>query len=567
MIIKRIIKIFLILIVFFGFNNMYLLAQTTKGYSLFYSVPYFETRTINPIHGSYYLEGVQANELMYSRLWTWKKDISETTDLVENISAQSFRTMLVPPRGGSDLWSYKIKIRKDLKWPDGEPLTAEDVKFSYAVYKSDETESSLKELLEIFKEIRVIDNRTVQFFIADKDRNTAKYVLPLVQILPKHKVITNYLSKTSPFSDEPMGSGPFQYLPQENRKIIDKGDDKIVFNKNSHYYRWGKNSNISSVKVLVERVALTVINKLVNPNRTEDWYTLDLVLNVPNSPLNYENLETKGSHLSFEAYSSNSWYGIALNCEKPFFQNRNIRMAMTYAVDIENLINDYYTAVDKGGVKELVAHRISGPFNPLWGAGDGSLQPIVHDIGKAKELLDNNGVEERGNIRYYNGEPVQLKLIYNKGKILDGSPEESIITRLVKKLKGMGIKIDVVAFGARPFAEKLMSGDYDLAFQYYEIGYGGNIAPLFTQGDLQNISRFSDPMLTSYLNRFNRSKGKQKLEYGKKIHQIVYKEAPYIFLYRLDKIMAYRKGELETNNNIVPKYFFTHISEWYFKDY
>jgi len=105
-----------------------------------------------------------------------------------------------------------------------------------------------------------------------------------------------------------------------------------------------------------------------------------------------------------------------------------------------------------------------------------------------------------------------------------------------------------------------------LAFQYYEIGYGGNIAQLFTEGDLLNISRFSDPILTNFMNKFNRSRGNIKREHGKRIHQIIYEEAPYIFLYRLDKIMAYRDEELETNNQIVPKYFFTHIGEWYFKN-
>ena len=77
-----------------------------------------------------------------------------------------------------------------------------------------------------------------------------------------------------------------------------------------------------------------------------------------------------------------------------------------------------------------------------------------------------------------------------------------------------------VSFGAKDFLKKLNEGDYDLAFQYYEIGYGGNISQLFTEGDLLNISRFSDPSLTNFMNKFNRSRGKVKREHGKRIHQI-----------------------------------------------
>jgi len=541
------------------FYNFPLSSQSSEKYSLFYSVPYFEPRLINPIHGSYYIEGVQANELMYSRLWTWKKDISETSDLVDGITPKSLLTMLVPAMKGSNLWSWKIKIRPGLKWPDGRPLTAEDVKFSFEVYSADKTKSALKELLDIFREIRVIDDETIQFFVEPEDIRRARYVLPLVQILPKHKVGTNYLLKNSQFSKKPVGSGPFQFVPKKSMLT------KFVFEKNANYHRWGKHSNISSVKVLEERVVGAIINKLVPDKREENWGTLDIVLNVPNSPINFENLKSQGDHLTFTPYSSNSWYGIALNCEKPFLQNRHIRIALTHALDIQKAIDDNYTTVKKGGVDESVAHRISGPFNPLWGAGDDSKTPRKYDPKEAKKKLDKNGVVKKKGGRYYKGKPVHLTLIYNQGRILKGSAEESVIKAIDRSLKRIGIEVTADALPAKVFIERLESGDFDMAFQYYELSYGGNVAPLFTEDNTQNICRFSDPILDSYLDNYNKSSGVERKEYGKKIHQIVYNEAPYIFLYRLDRIMAYR-NELETHENFVPKYFFTHIYNWYFKD-
>ena len=562
-IVKKILETTVAIVACYNFS---LVAQNSDEYSLFYSVSYFEPKTINPIYGSYYLEGVQANELMYSRLWTWKKDISETSDLVEGITQQSLKTMLVPPRGGSSLWSRKVKIRPDLKWPDGEPLTAGDIKFSFDVYRADKSGSVLKELLQIFREIRVIDNHTIEFFVAEQDKRSAKLVLPLVQILPEHKVVTNYLLRKSSYSHAPMGSGPFQFVPQEKREPADRGNSKIVYEKNNHYHRWGKNSNINYVKATIERVLVDIIRTLVTEDREENWSTIDLLPNIPNSRSAYESIRDQGTHLVLESYNSNSWYGIALNCERPLLNNRNIRMALTYAVDIERPMNDYYATVPKGGKKKLIAQRISGPFNILWGAGDHSLKPIEHNQDTAKVLLDNSGVFEKGGNRDFEGEPVQLKLIYNSGKVDPGSPEEYVIKSLIGNLKTIGIKVVPENFPAKAFEDKLASGDYDMAFQKYEVGFGSNIAPLFTEGDKQNISRFTDPMLTNYLENFNSTKGKQKRQYGKQIHKIVYKETPYIFLYRLDKIMAYRK-ELETKDNIVPKYFFTHIGEWYFKDY
>ena len=67
------------------------------------------------------------------------------------------------------------------------------------------------------------------------------------------------------------------------------------------------------------------------------------------------------------------------------------------------------------------------------------------------------------------------------------------------------------------------------------------------------------------LKSFNRASGVRKGDIGRDIHKLIYEKSPYIFLYRLDKIMAYRK-EIKTDGEIVPKYFFTHIGDWYFTD-
>jgi len=100
-------------------------------------------------------------------------------------------------------------------------------------------------------------------------------------------------------------------------------------------------------------------------------------------------------------------------------------------------------------------------------------------------------------------------------------------------------------------------------FVYNEFGWGSNIAPLFTQGNKKNISRFYDAYLTASLNQFNSTtNAKQRMENADVIHRYIYENAPYIWLYRVDKIMAYRK-ELKVKE-VVPRYFFTHIADWYF---
>ena len=541
------------------------MAQNNNSYSLFYSTPYFEPKTINPIHGSYYLEGLQANELMYSRLWTWKKDLSETSDLVANISQQSFNKMLKTPQD-NDYWSWLVEIRPGLKWPDGKPLTAEDVKFSFDVYVADKTEYSQRELLKIFKKITIVDDHTIQFFVEEKNKRIVRRVLPLVQILPKHKVVTTYLRRESKFNDEPMGSGPYQYTLQDKRNYNDKGNSKIVFSRNKNYYNWGSNSNIDYIKILVERNLPDIVQRILKSQRSEDWLSIDLLINTPNDIVNYEKIQAGGKdHLKFIPYSSNSWYGIAINTEKPYLNNRDVRLALTHAIDIQQIIKDNYAKVNVGSKPEPIAERVAGPFNPEYGVGDMKLLPKEYDLEKAKEYLEGAGpISIEDGKPYYKGKEISLKLIYSTAKVLDGSAENIVVVKIQNYIEKLQIKINLVKCSAKDYNKKLANSDYDLAFQHIELGSGSNIEPLFRKDSPSNTTRFSNPLLTDYLVKFNRAAtGKQKKEYGKKIHKIVYDEAPYIYLYQLKKIMTIR-DELITDKKIVPRKFFPHIGSWYF---
>ena len=54
---------------------------------------------------------------------------------------------------------------------------------------------------------------------------------------------------------------------------------------------------------------------------------------------------------------------------------------------------------------------------------------------------------------------------------------------------------------------------------------------------------------------------KERINISKEIHKYVHERAPYIWLYRLEKIMAYRKElVIDVQEDIVPKLIFTHIS-------
>lgn len=559
-----------IIFVFISFTG-FILGQNT--YSLFYNVPDLEVNTLDPIYGNYYLEGLQVNELIYSRLWTWKSDLSEVPDLSLHVPGENKKIMLLPPRGSSKDYRWRIQLKPGLRWPDGTPLTADDILFTVDLYRADQTKLSTKNKFSIFKKVKKVDELTIDFFISAQNVSKSSYIFPLLRIFPEHIIELPALPRRHPFSSNPMGSGPFQYVPVAQREGNDKKKSNVVFKRNDNYHRWSDESNIKYVKIKKEPVLGDVVARIIPSERAEDWSTLDIVSDIPKGQASYQTIKIQGKdHLNFDPHNSNSWYAIAINCENEILKNKNVRKALSYAFPLDRAIKNTYAKIPRAGVDEVVAKRINGPFNPLWGLGDNNLPVFEFNEDKAARLLDEAGLKKFGgkdyrsfyNSSYGTKEKVSFRLLYNKGRFEDGSPETSIIRFFIRSMKNLGIDIEELALDAKQYGKIIQhSNKYDLVFEYNEFGWGSNIAPLFTQGNKKNITRFYDAYLTGNLDQFNSTtRSKERIKYADEIHRYIYDNAPYIWLYRLDKIMAYRK-ELKVKE-VVPRYFFTHIADWYF---
>jgi len=542
--------------------------QVKQGYSLFYNVSYLEPNTLDPIHGTYYLEGVQAIEMIYSRLWTWNKDLAMVPDLCEIVPDRDGVIQMLKREVGN-LNKWQVKLKKDLKWPDGKPLTAEDVKFSFNRYKTPESGFWGSDALELIRQIKIVDDQTVEFVCNPNHTMQVRSILPLVQILPKHKLIRQVLVRGSDFSRNPMGSGPFQPVSEGDPAITDRISTSVILKRNNLHHDWSTASNIDYVKITQERMAASVINKLVDDDRKEDWSTVDIILDIPKEPIIYENIEGK-EHLDYWIYNSNSWYGIAFNTSKPILDNRDVRVALTLAIPVEKLLMDYYAQVTIAGLERPSATRVTGPYNPLWGLGDDTLPTRAYDPQVAIQMLDHQGIylNSKGDKRLYNDEPVTLKMIYHAGRVPLGSSESQVIGDIVGYFRDkLKIELNAVDLDGKTFNDVLTNRkeDYDMVFISYELGWGSNIETLFTEDSESNITNYTSPTLSDYLIGFsNTTSSKTRIEYSKLIHKHLYENAPYIFLYRVEKIAAIRKS-LQTRYNFVPRYFFTHISDWFFE--
>lgn len=124
---------------------------------------------------------------------------------------------------------WTIDLREDVKFSDGEPLSASDVKFTFETIIE---KGSVVDINEIEK-IEAVDDATVRFTLK-KAQSTFINNLVATGIVPEHAYSDSYAQK-------PIGSGPYQFVQW------DKGQ-QLMIETNPDYY--GKKPNLKKITFL-----------------------------------------------------------------------------------------------------------------------------------------------------------------------------------------------------------------------------------------------------------------------------------------------------------------------------
>ncbi|MBH1939915.1 ABC transporter substrate-binding protein [Mobilitalea sibirica] len=112
---------------------------------------------------------------------------------------------------------WTVYLRKDARFSDGEPVTSEDVKYTYEMAANSGSVIDLN----ILDKVEALDEYTVEFTLKNP-QSTFIHSLLTLGIVPKHFHSKNY-------AENPIGSGPFKLVQW------DKGQQIIVEYNNEYY--------------------------------------------------------------------------------------------------------------------------------------------------------------------------------------------------------------------------------------------------------------------------------------------------------------------------------------------
>lgn len=343
---------------------------------------------------------------------------------------------------------YTIKLRPDLTFSDGSPLTAEDVAFTLTVlydpkYDGD-TDITLANIAggadykagkaDSVSGLKVIDPLTLQVTTTQPGATTlGKIGGP---VLSKAYYGKGYqrgnLDYLRTLHGKPLGNGPYvyeKYIPGQ----------EIRFHANTHFYR-----GTPPTPRFIYRVTNPSTNfQLFQTGETDyDAFT--------SRPDDIEQLKLLG-FANINLYGSSDYSKVEFNVRRPALQDVKVRQALIYGLDRQKLIDVVYQGY--GTVANEPISPISWAYNPE------GVNPYKFDPTQAKKLLDEAGWKPGPDgIRVKDGKRLELTLLVSK-KVLN----DALIPIAKENWQQIGalLKPQVVDFNALMAQRK--AGNYDLA--------------------------------------------------------------------------------------------------------
>ena len=307
--------------------------------------------------------------------------------------------------------TWQVTIRNDVKFTDGEPLTAEDVAFTYNTVK----ETSSVNDFTMLDHAEAADDTTVIFHMT-RPFSIWPYTMAEVGILPEHA----YDSAT--YGTEPVGSG--RYI----LKQWDKGQ-QVILEANPDYY--GEAPKMKQVTILFmeeDAAFLAAQSGQVDLAYTSATYSEEEVEGYMLAA--YESVDNRGLNLPAVSVTTDS-------------EGRTVGNDFTSDVLVRRAIN---IGVDR---QEMIDHVLNGYGSPAYSVCDqlpwyNEASEVAYDPEGAAALLDEAGwVLGEDGVREKDGVQAKMNLLYSNGD----SVRQALAADFADQMEELGIICTIEGVG------------------------------------------------------------------------------------------------------------------------
>ena len=418
---------------------------------------------------------------------------------------------------GDDKVTYTFKLRPDLVWSDGTPLTANDFKWTFDQASKPENGWPYITNLEEIESYEAPDPRTIVVRLKE-ELAVGLEMSDGITPLPRHiwqNLDWNNPETNSQIMNPTVGSGPF--LLKEWAR-----DDHATFVPNERYYK-GK-----------PKLASYTVRIAGDPRIAFQWLRTGEVDESNFSPDDYSEAKRLDNVTVYEWWpATGNWSYVGFNLRQPMLQDKQVRQALAYAIDRKTII-------------ERVMYGLAEPTYSAYGPNCWCYNPDVphrdYDPAKAKEMLDQAGWRPGADgIRVKDGQRFKLRLLYGP----QSSKVRTALASIVQdSFKQIGVEVEITGLEWAAYLSALKTPP----FTNWDMNVGGWQATIDPHWMYQVWSEENIPDLNAgaYRNtdleklfqqgsrEFDESA--RKRTYGE-IQRILTEDQPYIYLY-VDKSYA-----------------------------
>ena len=264
----------------------------------------------------------------------------------------------------ADGLTWKVKLRDGVKWHDGKPFTADDVKFTLELLVDENFRSWRRTGHDLVRDLTVVSPTEITWRM---EKPFAPYpsILAATFIVPKHGFENEADKNTAAFNNAPVGTGPFKWVERV-------AGDHITLEANADYFGDGP---------YLERVIYKYIPDLTvlyTQFKTGDIDVAGLQWITPDHYDEAKELEGK----TVLVVPGSTVESFTFNMERPQFKDPAVRQALYHALDKATIIDALYYGLP--APTESYVPQQSFYFNA-------DLPKHEFDLEKAKKLLDDAG--------------------------------------------------------------------------------------------------------------------------------------------------------------------------------
>lgn len=446
----------------------------------------------------------------------------------------------------ADSWTisddYKkitFNLKQDIKWADDKPFTCEDVLFTWKKVTDPDTRTPYGSDYQLVSSASCANNH---IFIAEYDEPYAPALetWASLHILPEHLLKNENINDTY-FSLNPTGTNFYTLDEWTTGQQV-----KLKTNPNSVHGR-----------PLLEKKISRIIPDLSSQFMELIAGNIDL-MNI--NPIQYSRVFPSRSELNdkINLYKEmgNGYTYLGFNLKKKPFDDLNIRKAISFAINKEEIIN---------GVLLGLGEEITSPYKPGTYWENRSINKISFDVSKSRELLEKSGYQlNANNIYEKDGKPLAFEILTNQNK-----QREMTAVLIQRRLQDIGIDVSIRVIEWASFVNRFIkTGEFEAVVlgwslsldpDQYSIWHSSQDGP----GQF-NFIGYNNPRVDTLLENGRKElKNEKRKQIYDEFSKIIYDEQPIIYLYAGYGLTAIHKKIKGVKKITPPAGVFHNDYEWY----